>query len=90
MVIGGVNYAPADIEAVLEEAVPGLRRGCVIAFGIDDGRTEKAVVMAELASSTDASTNKMSGAASSGVHRHLMSMAIMNFVMAMDRVPRVR
>jgi thioester reductase-like protein len=37
MIIGGRNYYPADIEAVVEAASPKVRTGCVAAFAVDKG-----------------------------------------------------
>ncbi len=37
MIIGGRNYYPADIEAVVEAASPKVRSGCVAAFAVDKG-----------------------------------------------------
>jgi thioester reductase-like protein len=48
VIVGGKNYYPADIEAVIERASPKVRFGCVAAFGVDqqdDG--EGIVVLAE-------------------------------------------
>lgn len=45
---GGRNYVPQDLERAAEE-VPGVRRGCVAAFGVPDPETgtERVVVVAE-------------------------------------------
>jgi acyl-CoA synthetase (AMP-forming)/AMP-acid ligase II len=45
---GGRNYAPQDLEQAAEQ-VPGVRKGCVIAFGVADPAlgTEAVVVVAE-------------------------------------------
>lgn len=46
----GRNFIPADIEYVVAE-VPGIRRGCVIAFSINDASkgTEQLIIVAETA-----------------------------------------
>ena len=46
IVIGGRNLHPEDIEDVVA-SVPGVRRGCVAAFGIEEEGTEALVVVAE-------------------------------------------
>lgn len=45
---GGRNYAPQDLEQAAEQ-IPGVRKGCVIAFGVADAAlgTEAVVVVAE-------------------------------------------
>jgi acyl transferase domain-containing protein/predicted naringenin-chalcone synthase/acyl carrier protein len=47
IIINGRNVYPNDIESVLEDT-PGLRRGCIAAFGIEDQGVEKIVVVAEV------------------------------------------
>ena len=48
IIMGGRNLYPQEVEEVVGE-VPGVRRGCVAAFGVSDQRlgTEKLVVIAE-------------------------------------------
>ena len=54
MIVGGRNYYPADIEAVVEAASPKVRQGCVAAFAIDKGLDgEGIVVLAEAKRSND-------------------------------------
>ncbi|MEU9191151.1 fatty acyl-AMP ligase [Streptomyces sp. NPDC048484] len=44
----GRNYYPQDIELSAESAAPGLRPNCAAAFSVDDGMTERLVVMVEV------------------------------------------
>lgn len=37
MIVGGRNYYPADLEAVVEAASSKVRSGCVVAFAVDKG-----------------------------------------------------
>lgn len=54
MIVGGRNYYPADIEAVVEAASPTVRSGCVAAFAVDKGREgEGIVVLAEARRAND-------------------------------------
>lgn len=54
MIVGGRNYYPADIEAVVEEASPKIRAACVAAFAIDKGNDgEGIVVVAEAKRAND-------------------------------------
>ena len=47
IIIRGVNYYPQDIEAIVEEASPLIRKGCTAAFSVDmEG--EVLVVVAEV------------------------------------------
>jgi len=48
IVIGGEKYAPHDIEALVNE-VPGVRAGCVVAFGVmsEERGTEELAAIAE-------------------------------------------
>ncbi|MEU6851699.1 fatty acyl-AMP ligase [Actinacidiphila alni] len=43
----GRNHYPQDIELSAETAAPGLRPNCAAAFSVDDGSTEKLVVVVE-------------------------------------------
>lgn len=52
LIVSGRNYHPQDVEWCAGE-VDGVRRGCVIAFGIDGERGEAAVVAAELRPEAD-------------------------------------
>lgn len=48
MIIGGANYFPADIEAVVEESSDQVRQGCIAAFSVPDPNgSERVVIMAE-------------------------------------------
>ena len=54
IIIGGRNYYPADIEAVVEAASPKVRTGCVAAFAVDNGSDgEGIVVVAESRRASD-------------------------------------
>jgi len=46
IIVGGRNLHPNDIEGRLGE-LPGIRTGCVAAFGVDEQGTQKLVVLAE-------------------------------------------
>jgi 1-acyl-sn-glycerol-3-phosphate acyltransferase len=48
IIAGGRNISPQEVEEAVAE-VPGIRRGCVAAFGVQDARsgTERLVVVAE-------------------------------------------
>ncbi len=50
IIIRGQNYYPQDIEAVVEEASPLVRKSCVAAFEIDEDREATVAVVAELTS----------------------------------------
>jgi acyl-CoA synthetase (AMP-forming)/AMP-acid ligase II len=52
---GGRNYAPQDLERAAEQ-VPGIRKGCVIAFGVADPAlgTESVVLVCESKEPTEA------------------------------------
>ncbi|MEU1284238.1 fatty acyl-AMP ligase [Kitasatospora sp. NPDC005856] len=43
----GRNFYPQDIELSAERAVPGLRPNCAAAFSVDDGLSERLVVVVE-------------------------------------------
>jgi thioester reductase-like protein len=47
IIVRGVNCYPADIEAIAERSVPGIRPGCVAAFSIEGDGQEELVVVAE-------------------------------------------
>ncbi|MGE3541203.1 MAG: thioester reductase domain-containing protein [Candidatus Tectimicrobiota bacterium] len=47
MIIGGRNYYPTDIEAVVEQSTPTVRQGCVAAFAVEGEEGEEIVVLAE-------------------------------------------
>jgi thioester reductase-like protein len=48
VIVGGRNYYPADVEAVIERASPKVRLGCVAAFGVDrQDQSEGIVVLVE-------------------------------------------
>jgi thioester reductase-like protein len=54
IIIGGRNYYPADIEAVVERASGSVRPGCVAAFSVDRGADgEGVVVLAEAKRAND-------------------------------------
>jgi acyl-CoA synthetase (AMP-forming)/AMP-acid ligase II len=79
-VIGGEKYAPHDVEAAIN-AVPGVRTGCVVAFGVLDperGTEEVAAVVetrvegaAERAKLEDAIRASITAATGLGL-RHLL------------------
>ncbi|MGA2291911.1 thioester reductase domain-containing protein [Bradyrhizobium sp.] len=54
IIIGGRNYYPNDIEAVVERSTRKIRQGGVAAFAIDDGNSGEAIaVLVEVAKSND-------------------------------------
>ncbi|MDX2041874.1 MAG: AMP-dependent synthetase, partial [Acidobacteriota bacterium] len=53
IIIRGANYYPQDIEWALRD-VPGIKRGNVVAFSIQDGTDERLVIVAEADSREDA------------------------------------
>ncbi len=48
IIIRGRNYYPQDIEKVVEESYPTLRRGCTGAFSVEQGGEERLVVAVEI------------------------------------------
>jgi fatty-acyl-CoA synthase len=46
IIIRGANYYPQDIELAARD-LPGVKRGNVVAFGVNDGREERLVILAE-------------------------------------------
>src|SRR5262245_21516755 len=46
IIIRGANYYPQDIELAARD-VPGVKRGNVAAFGVNEGREERLVILAE-------------------------------------------
>jgi len=46
IIIRGANYYPQDIELAARD-LPGVKRGNVAAFGVNDGREERLVILAE-------------------------------------------
>jgi acyl-CoA synthetase (AMP-forming)/AMP-acid ligase II len=48
LIVNGRNYHPQDIELTVEQAHPGLRPSCGAAFSVDDGGTERLVVVQEV------------------------------------------
>lgn len=48
IVIDGRNHHPSDIELTVEEDVPAVRTGNVVAFSIDTGEAEEVVIAAEV------------------------------------------
>lgn len=47
IIVRGMNHYPQDIELLVEEE-PGVRKGCVAAFGVEEEGREKVIVVAEL------------------------------------------
>jgi fatty-acyl-CoA synthase len=73
IIIRGRNFYPQDIEWVVSE-LPGVRRGNVVAFGVDVGGEEQLVVCAEAfqadaAGLTDAIAGAVTGQLGLSVHR---------------------
>ena len=52
IIIRGENYYPQDIEHVLQEAIPQVRKGCLAAFSIELHGEETLVVVAEVKKNT--------------------------------------
>ncbi|MEO6456239.1 MAG: fatty acyl-AMP ligase [Ginsengibacter sp.] len=50
IIIRGLNYYPHDIEKIVEESSPLIRKGCIAAFDIHEDDEEKLVVVAEIKS----------------------------------------
>ncbi|MBC7544107.1 MAG: fatty acyl-AMP ligase [Candidatus Sericytochromatia bacterium] len=48
IILQGRNHYPQDIERTIEQAVPGLRPGCVAAFAVEIDGQERVVVVAEV------------------------------------------
>jgi acyl-CoA synthetase (AMP-forming)/AMP-acid ligase II len=46
LIVGGRNHYPQDIEATVEESHDAIRKGCVVAFSVDEGDRERVVVVA--------------------------------------------
>jgi len=46
IIIRGANYYPQDIELAARD-LPGVKRGSVVAFGVNEGREERLVILAE-------------------------------------------
>ncbi|PSJ29095.1 hypothetical protein B7P34_09125 [Streptosporangium nondiastaticum] len=47
IIVDGRNHHPADIELTVEEEVPAVRSGNVVAFSVDTGEEERVVIAAE-------------------------------------------
>jgi acyl-CoA synthetase (AMP-forming)/AMP-acid ligase II len=47
IIIDGLNHYPQDIELTVEKAHPGIRPDFTAAFSIEEGETEKLVIVAE-------------------------------------------
>ncbi|MEO5876870.1 MAG: fatty acyl-AMP ligase [Streptosporangiaceae bacterium] len=52
IVLDGRNHHPSDLEATVEAAIPGIRRGHLIAFSADVDDIERLVIVAEQARGT--------------------------------------
>jgi thioester reductase-like protein len=48
IIIRGINYYPQDIEKIVEESSPLIRKGCTAAFEIEEDGEEKLIVVAEV------------------------------------------
>jgi len=73
IILRGANYYPQDIEAIVEEE-SAIRRGCVAAFGVEEGGEERLVVVAELRHAkrlpdTDAVNRRISSRLGIGANR---------------------
>jgi acyl-CoA synthetase (AMP-forming)/AMP-acid ligase II len=53
IIVRGRNHHPGDLERTAEEAVPALRRGCSVAFGVDVDGEERVVLVVEAAEADD-------------------------------------
>lgn len=53
IIMGGRNYYPTDIEAVVERCSSKIRQGCVAAFAIDGEEGEEIAVLAEVHKAND-------------------------------------
>jgi thioester reductase-like protein len=45
IIIGGRNFYPNDIEAIVERCSPKVRQGCVVAFAVDNGGNGEAIAI---------------------------------------------
>ncbi|MGH3855692.1 MAG: fatty acyl-AMP ligase [Pseudonocardiaceae bacterium] len=45
IIVGGLNHYPQDIEATVEDTHKAIRSGCSVAFSVDDGETERLIVV---------------------------------------------
>ena len=48
IILDGRNHYPQDIELTVEQSHPGIRRGCCVAFSVDQRGAERLVVLAEV------------------------------------------
>lgn len=48
IIIRGLNYYPQDIEKIVENSSPNIRKGCSAAFAIDKDGAEQLIVVAEV------------------------------------------
>ena len=48
IILDGRNHYPQDIELTVEQSHPGIRRGCCVAFSVDESGAERLVVLAEV------------------------------------------
>src|SRR5262245_19749922 len=53
IIMGGRNYYPTDIEAVVERCSSKIRQGCVVAFALDGENGEEIAVIAEVHKAND-------------------------------------
>ncbi len=47
IIIDGLNHYPQDIELTVEKSHPGIREGFAVAFSIDEGGSERLVIVSE-------------------------------------------
>jgi acyl-CoA synthetase (AMP-forming)/AMP-acid ligase II len=67
LVVRGRNHYPQDLELTAEQAHPGVRPGCVAAFGVEAGDAERVVLVLE---SDGADPTEISAAVSQAVNEH--------------------
>jgi len=67
IIIRGQNYYPQDVERIIEEE-PSIRKGCVAAFSVEEGGSEKLIVVAELKNKTVQPDSEILNAR---IHRYL-------------------
>ncbi|MEU8547602.1 fatty acyl-AMP ligase [Streptomyces roseoverticillatus] len=59
IIIDGRNHHPTDIESTVEEEVPAVRPGNVVAFSVDTGEEEQIVIAAEIRPDANADPGRL-------------------------------
>ncbi len=61
IIVGGRNHYPQDIEATVEDTHDAIRRGCVVAFSVDDAEAERVIVVVGVGQGTMGASDAAAG-----------------------------